>query len=72
MAEGGSDNDDIKDNLGNAGNTKESQYPDEFEYQFTDHRKMIPGRDKRPRSNVSSSSSTKSKDSQTKCTKLDH
>ena len=69
MAEGGSDNDDIKDNLGYAGNTKESQYPDEFEYQFTDHRKMIPGRDERPRSKVSS---TKSKDSQTKCTKLDH
>ena len=61
MAEGGNDNDDFKDNLRNAGSAGESQYPDEFEVHFTDHRKTIPGR-------VSSSSSTKSKDGQTKRT----
>ena len=70
MAEGGNYNDDFKDNLRNAGSTGESQYPNEFEVHFTDHRKTIPGRDKRPRSRVSSSSSTKSKDAQTKRTKL--
>ena len=46
MAEGGNDSGDYKDNLGNAGNTEESQCSDEFEVQFTDHRKMIPGRDR--------------------------
>ena len=70
MAEGGNDNDDFKDNLRNAGNTGESQYPDEFEVHFTDHRKTIPGRDKCPRSRASSNSSTKSKDGQTKLTKF--
>ena len=70
MAEGGNDNDDFKDNLRNAGNTGESRYPDESEVHFTDHRKTIPGRAKRPRSRVSLSSSTKSKDRQTKRTKI--
>ena len=70
MAEGGNDNNDFKDNLRNAESTGESQYPDEFEVHFTDHRKTIPGRDIRPSSGVSSSSSTKSKDGQTKRTKF--
>ena len=47
MAEGVNDNDDFKDNLRNAGSTGESQYPDEFEVYFADHRKTILGRDKR-------------------------
>ena len=70
MAEGGNDNDGFKDNLRNAGSTGESHYPDEVEVHFTDYRKTIPGRDERPRSRVSSSSSTKSKDGQTKLTKF--
>ena len=49
IAEGGNDNGDFKDNLRNAGNTGESQYPDEFEVHFTDRRKTIPGRDKQGR-----------------------
>ena len=60
----------FKDNLRNAGSTGESQYPNEFKVHFTDHRKTIPGRDKCPRSRVPSSSSTKSKDGQTKRTKF--
>ena len=48
MAEGGNNNDDFIDNLRNAGSTGESQYPDEFEVYFTDHRRTILGRDKRP------------------------
>ena len=70
MAEDGNDNDDFKDNLRNSRSTGENQYPDEFEVYFTDHRKTVPGRDKRPSSRVSSSSSTKSKDGQTKRTKF--
>ena len=72
MAEGGNDSDDFKDNLRNPGSTRESltQYPDEFEVHFTDHRKTIPRRDKRPPSRVLSSSSTKSKDCQTKRTRF--